>query len=324
MKLGYNSFKEELDDELKITEKIIEINKYLREFDFFFITPYTQVCKIDLLFKHIKNGTLTRGIVSSFFIKEFYDLSRTLSYIDGYFKKSIYIKNNLYHIERSLILCFQKEYTGAINVLIPCIEGVITAFLNERKLIKKDFDRYKKIRRFLKVINQELGEREINSIQESTEFNYQQKKHLIKQSRKCLGNWTSMLEIFINESLFSHSNYNNKGNTLNRHIILHSLENNKYDTLENYIKLFNSLTFINWFFIKIEKNSILNEIDNETFINKRLYYEKIIEYSNKTTTYKNLILKNHTLHTENELYRKNSYESIYKGLSFKLRLYFKF
>lgn len=323
MKLNYEDSKRLLKEELETTERLLKINNHLKKFNSFLITPYFQNYKINSLIKYQEKGELDQNKVSDFFIREFYDLSGTLSAIDGYFKQSFYISPHIYHIERSLILCFQKEYTGAINVIIPCIEGSISRYLTERNILTKDYDRYKKIRSFLKSINKELIERYSEAIKDSEQYNIQQKSYLIKLNRKCLNNWIIMLETFINESLFSNSKYNDEKNTLNRHIIFHSLEISKYDTLENYIKLFNSLMYINWFFVKIENNSIFNEIDSETFLQKRLYYENLIKHSEKTTTYKNLILKDYSNHSQSEFYREIKYESLYKDMSFKLRIILK-
>src|ERR1700679_2886845 len=120
-------------------ENLLKINKMIKPYKWLFVHPFIQNAWLfrirDL---HLENK-LTEEIVSDTFIRDFYDLERTSSFVDGYCQRSEIIRPFNYYIENSIILAFQKDYAGAINLIIPVIEGVLAKYLTEYK--NKDLSR---------------------------------------------------------------------------------------------------------------------------------------------------------------------------------------
>ena len=149
-----------------------------------------------------------------------------------------------------------------------------------------------------------------------------QKDFLIRQEKKYLENWFSIITSFLNDNVFADSKL--VGNeVLNRHVIFHQLQLTTYHTLENYIKLFNTIKFIYWIFSKVEKTPILNEMDTGTFITKRIQYEEIIKKANKLAIHKHAILGSYCLHDKSHYNLFREYQSIYADLTLKQKLLLK-
>ncbi|WP_378185890.1 hypothetical protein ACE939_12335 [Aquimarina sp. W85] len=321
--LSYEEEKENLLKEYESTESFLEVNEVLNKYGWHFINPYMQVFKITSLMKEEKNGSLNQEKVNSFFINEFYDLSLTLSFVDGYFKRSQFISPYNYFIESSLILCFQKDYAGAINLIIPVIEGSISSYIKEyRGIDLNEGNRYDKIKRAINQIKNDIL-LNIKKEYEISLHNKQQIKQLLCYHRKYYDNWVCIIDAFFKKSLFAHTSDNPSNNTLNRHSILHLLEIKNYNSLENYIKLFNSLKFLVWLFLQLEKKSILNNIDDETFMNKRVLYEELIKRSDEITPIKHALLKVYNLNNKSDFSLISNYTPIDKELSIggKISLY---
>lgn len=313
----FNSYIDEkkfLEENYKKTIHYLEVNEVLDKYNWHFINPYIQVYKLNSILRQEKEGLLNQEKVNSFFIKEFYDLDITLSFIDGYFNRSSFIKPFNYHIESSLILFFQKDYAGAINIIIPVIEGVLSSYIEEyRGVDLKEGNRYEKIKKSIKQIKENILDN-IKNNYDDVKYNKNQIKNLLNLHRKYYGNWVEIIDSFFSKSLFAHTSNKDLDNTLNRHSILHLLEIGKYDTIENYIKLFDSLKFLTWLFLQLEKKSIMNQIEDSTFLNKRLLYEDLIHKSKQITPIKNILLKDYTL-SNKDLLQEITYKPINENLS---------
>jgi len=281
-----------------------------------------------ILDRHAANQ-LTTDFVTDFFIEDFYDLGNTLSSIDGHFKRSPHFEPFCYFIENSLILCFQRDYAGAINLLIPCIEGILASYLQGVEnidLSKNRFEKIKKATGNLKKKLVEKGEKYFNDVTLKDPhyvYNRQQSDHMLKQERRYFDDWFDSIERFLQESLFASTDIINPEVELNRHSILHSLELKPYDTLENYVKLFNCLRFIIWAFLQLERKSGLNDIDNDTFLRKMLMYEDIIKLSAKLVQQKRVLLKDYPLYNPQNYQKRIILKGLYTGTSLKIRLLFR-
>lgn len=305
-----------------------EVNNILRNYNWQFIHPYMQGYKIiTILDRHAANQ-LTADFVTDFFIKDFYDLGNTLSSIDGYFKRSPHFKPFCYFIENSLILCFQRDYAGAINILIPCIEGILASYLQSVDNIDLSKNRFEKIKKATGNLKRKLvenAEKYFNDVALKDPhyvYNRQQSDHMLKQERKYYDDWFDSIERFLQESLFASTDILDPGVELNRHSILHSLELKPYDTLENYVKLFNCLRFIIWALLQWEGKSVLNDIRDDTFLRKMLIYEDIIKRSATLFRQKKTLLKDYTFYNPQNFGKQIIPNGLYSGASLKIRLLF--
>lgn len=320
--LNYDEEKRHLLENYIETNRFLEVNKVLDKYGWHFINPYIQVFKLEHLISQEQAGNLNKEKVSNFFIQEFFDLNMTLSFTDGYFNRSEFISPYNYFIESSLILCFQKDYAASINILIPVIEATIIEYFKVyRKVSIGEGKRYEKIKNAVSLIKEDILIDYKNKYEFAAIYNKQQIKYLMSLHRRYYNNWVSIIDDFLKDSLFAHSENNHPDNYLNRHSILHLLEINKYNSIENYIKLFNCLKFLSWLFLRLEKKSILNNIEPDVFLDKRLLYEELIKVSDNLTSIKYGILKGYELSNKSDLAKNVEFKSINQALSSSKKLY---
>lgn len=322
--MEFSEEKKSLKSEVEISELIIRANTILKEYNWLFFHPYTQVFKIESIIRKQENNELNQEYLSDFFTKEFYDLNSTLSFIDGIFSRSAYVEPFTYFIEHSLILFFERDYGGAINLILPSIEGIFAKYLTEARRIDLNRSRYESLKKtlfYLKsdiIISQEKYFDEHNS-----SLNKQQADYLKALEKRRLDNWFLNIDSFFTDSLFANSNSLNNGQILNRHSIFHALSLNIYHTKENYIKLFNALIFIAWVFLLYENKSLLaNDADSKS-LTKRLQYESLIKKSEKLLVHKHCILKEYRLYNKKDLKDTHELRTLSKNLSLKYRLLLK-
>lgn len=326
----YKQLKDTVKTSIKESEEVMAANELLKKFNWKFIHPYIQGGIIKHINELEEKNVLTENKVANLFIADFYNLDLTLSFIDGYFNRSKNIEPFNYFIEQSLILCFQRDYIGAINILIPSIEGILSNYLTEFKKLELSNKRFDKIRKAIYHLKHDVIVKYEASLKSYTDINGkdisftpQQIKHLVSQERKYIENWYSIIESFFKDSLFANTDSITNDDSLNRHSILHLLKKEKYYSLKNYIRLFNSLKFLVWVFLRLEGQSILNHIETEIFIKKRLQYEAIIGKSNELITHKQVILSGYELHDSIEYNHTINYSKLSDGLGLKSKLILK-
>lgn len=307
---------------LETSEKILAVNSLLKEYNWFFVHPYMQNFKIDMLWDRHTAGTLTKEYVAEFFTREFYFLNATLDYFDGIFERSVYIKSFTYFIEHSLILFFQKDYGGAINLILPSIEGIFSKYMIEAKGVDLLAKRYEKIKKAMLYLKDDLLEKKVEYLSEE-KYNTQQLDYLVSLERKELDNWFANMHLFYVESLFAQTGEEADHGVLNRHSIFHALSLNIYHTEENYIKLFNSLIFIGWIFLQVEGQTLLfpdsKEDDTRIYLNRIQHYESLIQKSESLIVHKHSLLKKYPLHNGRDFVRRNEFKKITDGFSPKIK-----
>ena len=171
--MDFDSQKKLLLGAIEESEMILEANRILKNYNWQFINPYIQVFRIKNFIKWHNNETLTAEKVSEYFIKDFFDLDSTICFVDDFFSRSKYIEPFNYYIEYSLILCFQKDYAAAINLIIPCIEGMLAKYLKvNRNMELSGNRRYEKIKKTIGLIKDDLLKLYIDT--ESKHLNKQQ------------------------------------------------------------------------------------------------------------------------------------------------------
>lgn len=324
-KSSYSEIKLSLQRENRRAERIFKLNEILKDYEWYFVHPYVWESQISLLLNKHESGTLTKDFLDDFFIMDFYNLDSTICFIDGFFQRSEYLKPFCYNIENSLILSFQRDYAGAINVLIPAIEGILTKWLNSEGFLKVSMkDRYSKIRTALEHIKKKI----IFKIEEgyneqkkenNEKYNPQQEKYVLELEGEYFNNWFNGASVFLSECLFAPSNSVDASQKINRHDVLHSLSLTPYDNIQNYIKLFNCLRFLCWVFLQLEQSTSFNEIDNETFLRKRILYEDIIKHSQKISFDKHLLLKEYKAYDSGAFYKDFSVRPLFSDENSKLK-----
>ncbi len=320
----YQQSKQSLKNEIKESERVVAANELLKQFNWKFLHPYVQGFVIDHINTLNKKNELTEDVVNKIFIGDFYNLGYTLSFIDGYFNRSKNIEPFNYYIEQSLILCFQKDYMAAINIIIPSIEGILSNYLTEHKKRDISNNRYSQIKNSINYIIDDIIEKYQVALIKGTnneKLTPKQIDYLVSLQRKYINNWYAIIDSFFRDSLFANTKEDTNNDHLKRHSIMHFLEKEKYYTLENYIRLFNALKFLTWIFLRLEGGSILNMIDDDTFIKKRLQYEAIIDKSKSLIKHKQVILIDYKKHNPEEYYKNIKYQKLENGLSFRGKIY---
>ena len=115
--------------ELQAINEIIIINEYIKAFNWAYVHPYVVGWEVELFKKMSKEGSGNTEAIFRIFTRAFYDLQTTASFIEGIFKNRKSLVPFAFLIDQAVVLALQKEYAGAINLLIPVIEGSMRHYL---------------------------------------------------------------------------------------------------------------------------------------------------------------------------------------------------
>lgn len=199
------------------------------------------------------------------------------------------------------MLCYQGEYAGAINLIIPVLEAILANYVSGSTGDDlRGSDRYKEIKKMPYYVTLTM----LNQYKESFRsagYNPQQCKYLEQLTRKRLENWHFILEDFLQNGLFRYISPGDSPQDMNRHAILHLFHPYPYHTLSNYIIMFNTLKMLSWIFAQIEKTSILINIDAKLLLEKVNHYETLITKSKDLQVTKHILLREYQLHNDVDL-----------------------
>jgi hypothetical protein len=276
------------EEHLREIRKYIPINKYLKDFDWFFIHPlYMQGFEINILENLMKEGNTDPEKIKEVFIRKFHTVDFSASFIRGFCIRSKYIAPFTQSIEHSMILAYQRDYEGAIKTLMPIIEGILRQYL----ILEKNFTNEKIFNNELKGSLDFIKEGILNNVKkwlenyisplnnQSVIFDANQIEELFSLEKERFDIWFSFFNEFIKKSLYARSN--GSEGLLNRHSILHELNDKTFIySIENYIKLYSSLHFLLWALLILEGKGVLAEISNEDHMRTYKSYKQII-YSSK-------------------------------------------
>lgn len=286
-----------LREKNKQLDSILAINKKIKQFNWAYIHPYLLGADIAFFEERIKSNELTKKYVFEVFAWSFFDLKNTAYFIDAYCKERPYIKPFCHLIDQSVILCIQKDYAGAINTLIPAIEGSLRNYLVTKK--GKKNEKIMKTEDLLKAF--EHMKRDYISFQKRvwdgefdeyklTSFNPQQKKQLLKLNTKFIDGWMSIITDYFENNLYLDTRDGTVNDKLNRHSIFHGFTGDIYYNLENYLRVYNCLQFLCWGFAMADKDiSILATLDHRQTLYKWRALEKIKLISDLSTQIKSSI-----------------------------------
>lgn len=227
-------------------------------------------------------------------------MQQTIVMIEGFYRKRPFLNDFITQIEESVILCLQKDFSGAINLLLPVIEGSLRNYL-----ISKNGDKAKAIIKmselsakaftamandYINLIKEDLifGNYELNYSNLKLDAN--QEKQLLSKYREYFNLWIKQLNDYLNNNLYLDTRKGEQiSDSFNRHNLIHALDKIDY-SFKNYLRLFNCLNFLAWAFGNITKEcSILADVDDDIVNKKWVEYFKVLTISESLTEIKSEI-----------------------------------
>lgn len=295
-------FQEELkqiETQIKTVEELDKVNQHLQRNNWVFIHPYSQGGDIGVLNRLIANSESPNEQIIHFFAQKFFDLRGTIHFIEGFYLTRPYLKDFVPTIRESVVMCLQKDFKGAITVLIPVIEGTLRKYLISKKGDhKKGEINIKELLKALNLMTDEYVELNKKFLHKKNEHLIKAEKYLdINQENKILKKhrfyfelWMNQFKKFIENNLYLNTKTNQVTDNFNRHLIFHGLEGNIDYSFGNFLRIFNSLNFLSWAIgSTTEECSVLSEFpENEV---KKIWadYLNILITSEAVTEYKNNI-----------------------------------
>lgn len=254
--------------------RLDEVNQKLQSFNWALLHPYSQGGDIGVIERILRNHEDPGQEILKFFGKKFFQLRPTLHIVEGFLKDRPYLKDHGSTIERSFLLCLQKEFSGAINLLIPVIEGTLRKAsettkgeIDMNRLVKaldKLRDKYLILERaYLRNrVSHVIGDADVY-------FDVNQEKQLIAKYREYFDLWTEQFKRFVQNSLYADTRSQESTDSLNRHLIFHALADNIEYTFGNYLRLFHCLSFLSWAIGSAhDECSVLSNADEALIQNK--------------------------------------------------------
>ncbi len=301
IKIAYHKELEEIQKKIQKTEKVYHLNELLQGSNWLFINPYNFGYEIIELEKLVEEKTIDENKVFEIYARSFFDLRTTSAFVEGFYKKRPHIKDFIYLIDQSVILALQKDFAGAIIILIPVIEGSIRKYLvskgkNPKKII--NIEELKKIKFYLLADYVELQ----LSFLENKYFNLKEQGHFFDKNhikkitnkhKEYFGLWIDQFLNYLENNLYLDTRKGEVVDKLNRNIILHGFETDIKYSFSNFLRIFNCLNFISWMYGEVNKECLPFADAEEEAINKRLIqYTKILIVSESLTETKNNIYGN--------------------------------
>lgn len=267
----------------KRIEKIVELNKHIKKFNWAYIHPYLLGAEINFFEETLKTKELTEKYVYEMFAAKFFNLHGTAYFIDAYCKTRPQIKPFCQLIDQSVIMCIQRDYAGAINTLLPVIEGSIRHYLVNKKgkqnakIMKTDdlISAFDYIKEDFLSFQERAWDGDFDTYS-TISFDTNQKKELLKLNRKYIDMWLSIIKDYFKNNLYLDTRNGEVSDKLNRHAILHGFNSDIYYDLKNYLRVFNCLHFLCWVFAHAEKDiHVLPILDEKETYYKWQAFEKI-------------------------------------------------
>lgn len=302
MKKNYEKEIEDINKEISIVKRLDKVNSSLRKYNWVFLHPYCQVFEINTLERIISENNNTEEKILTHFAKRFLNLRPTIHFIDGFIATRPFLKDYKSSIDESVILCLQKDFNGAINTLIPVIEGTLRKLLIDKKGGHKtneiDISELLKVFNYLtndyiKLQKEYLQSRYNNS---DNYFDKNQEANILKKHKEYYELWTKQFIDYVKENLYANTKNNDLTDSFNRHLIFHSLNDEIDYSFANYLRLFNCIHLLSWSIGAIYKEcSILSDADEEDVINKWVDYFNILIVSESLTETKRNIYNDRTI-----------------------------
>lgn len=288
-----------IEKEIEVIKRIDRLNTELHNYNWLFLHPYNQGFEIEYFEKLVRETDKESAEDKIFerYARRFLDLQQTIVMIEGFYRKRPFLNDFIIQIEESVILCIQKDFSGAINLLLPVIEGSLRNYL-----ISKKGDKAKTVikmselstKAFATMTNDYVSRIKEGLTSENYELNHSnlqldanQEKQILSKYREYFNLWIKQLYDYLNNNLYLDTRKGDQINdNFNRHNLIHALDKIDY-SFKNYLRLFICLNFLAWAFGNITKEcSILADVDNEIVDKKWSEYFKILTISESLTEIK--------------------------------------
>ena len=285
----------EATKEIEQIKKWIETGKELRavndrllELNWIFLHPYSQGMDIEIL-KRLLDGPNPEKKILNFFGKKFLNLISTLHFIEGFYKKRSFLKDFGQPIEESVILCIQRDYRGAISILIPVIEGTLRKFLISQEgsawtgstgkgMLQKSLSGL--VDAYVELNKTYLRKRYEHLWSANRYFSDEEERQILEKHRELFQIWLEQLERYLIQNLYSDTRKGEPKDSFNRHLIYHALSDTIEFTLANYLRLYNCINFLCWAIGSITyESSVFSEVSEEIVFGKYKGYLKLLATS---------------------------------------------
>lgn len=293
MKEIYENEIEDINKQISVVQRLNDVNKDLRKYNWIFLHPYCQVLEINKLKRIVEEKTSAEENILKHFAESFLELRSTIHFLDGFFATRPFLKDYKKSIDQSVVLCLQKDFNGAINTLIPVIEGTLRKILISKKGDHKIGEI--NISELLKVFNY-LSEDYVQLHREFLQirfkdsinsFDANQTKNILKKHKEYFDLWANQLVEYLTDNLYANTKNSEVKDAFNRHIIFHSLSDETDYSFANYLRLFNCIQLLSWLIgVTRRECSILSDADEKDVINKWVDYFNILIVSESLTATK--------------------------------------
>ena len=293
MKEIYENEIEDINKQISVVQRLNDVNKDLRKYNWIFLHPYCQVLEINKLKRIVEEKTSAEENILKHFAESFLELRSTIHFLDGFFATRPFLKDYKKSIDQSVVLCLQKDFNGAINTLIPVIEGTLRKILISKKGDHKIGEI--NISELLKVFNY-LSEDYVQLQREFLDNRFKdsinsldanQIKNILKKHKEYFDLWANQLVEYLTDNLYANTKNSEVKDSFNRHIIFHSLSDETNYSFANYLRLFNCIQLLSWLIgVTRRECSILSDADEKDVINKWVDYFNILIVSESLTATK--------------------------------------
>lgn len=278
-----------LDKRIAEVEELGAINERLKAFNWVFLHPFSQGGDMGVIKNILDSGQDMERRVLSLFASKFLSLRATIHFTDGLFKTRPFLGDYAVDIDESIVLCLQKDFHGAINILIPVIEGTLRKCLVHERGIKKKsevsiealvkvMDSW--IAQYVEINRNYLREKHKDLISLGVYFHENQEKEILRKTKLYFSLWIDQLKGYLEGSLYLDTRRGTVSDKFNRHAIFHALEDNIEFSFSNYLRLFNCIHFISWAIGSITPGcSVLSEANEDEVLKKWFLYMKILSAS---------------------------------------------
>lgn len=329
IKLKFIEEQNHLKKQIKEVEEIVILNNELSKFNWAFIHPYLFGYQLSHLRSLVQSKNTNSENIFKIFAESFFEFETTAFFIDGYFKLRPSLEPFCPLIDESIILCIQRDYAGAINILLPVLEGSMRHYLT--KVRGKRNEQIMRTSALLKVFDyliedylQIHKEAYLSNVDEQNNpklvYDANQINMLLDLNQNYITLWFSIIRSFFKNNLYLDTRTGNVKDNLNRHTIFHGFSADIYYSLENFLKVFNCLTFLSWAYGMADKNvAILPSLGEKKVIYKWKAFEKINEISKLTVDIKSSIYKKYPTFNKIEFENNINSKLIDSRLPKKLR-----
>lgn len=309
--------KQSIERENAFIKELNQLNKQLLLANQIFLHPYCHGYEIKDINDLIKESENPNDAIVSYFGQKFFQLKTNLSILHGFCGRQPYLSDYMSTITRSISLCLQHEYQGAISILLPVIEGTLRKYMidkygeqnNVSKVsMKQLLDAIKGMRSdYLEKLKGtfEGNDERFRAIDSPIKI-----EELLELNGTYFDLWSEQFEIFIKDYLFKDTRSNEVLDDLNRHVITHNLKDDIDFSFKNYLRVYHSIFHLSWLinsaqangspFSEPDENIVFNEwisllnilllSESSLFVKEQLYGQKIESFKKYLSSDYNYIL----------------------------------